>query len=161
VGTIDGVAVGCHVVDPQCDQIAATQLAVDGKIEQRQVARAPLQLQLGADRPHVAGPQGRLRAGELALVPHRSIRPGAWGWSRCHSWSVSLVETSKLAITTEQPIELPPLQERICRGMVTRSDGPGRSLTPTGPTRSELSGEVRSKEQSASRGRSGTDDVVM
>ena len=67
-GAVDGVAVGRHVIDAQRDQIAAAQLAVDGEVEQRQVAGTPLQLQLRPDGPHVAGPQRRLGTGELALV---------------------------------------------------------------------------------------------
>ena len=63
-----GVAVGRHVIDTQRHQIAAAQLAVDGEVEQVQVSRATLQLQLRPDGPDVAGPQRRLGAGELALV---------------------------------------------------------------------------------------------
>ncbi len=65
---VDGVAVGCHVIDPQRYQITAAQLAIDGKVEQCQVASAVLELQLRPDGPHVAGPQRRLGTGELALV---------------------------------------------------------------------------------------------
>ena len=77
VGAVDGVPVGRHVIDAQRDEIAAPQLAVDGEIEQCQVACAPFQLQLGTDQPYVAGPQRRLWTGELALVPGRAIGP--WG----------------------------------------------------------------------------------
>ena len=35
VGAVDGVAVGRHVIDTKRDKIAAAQLAVDRKIEQR------------------------------------------------------------------------------------------------------------------------------
>src|SRR5262245_36907494 len=73
VGAIDCVAVGCHVIDAQRDEIAAPQLAVDGEVEQGQVAPSPVQLQLRADQPHVPWPQRRLRARELALVPSRPI----------------------------------------------------------------------------------------
>src|SRR5215468_9618800 len=49
VGAVDGVAIGCHVFDTERDKIASPQLAVDGQVEQSQVARAALQLQLGPD----------------------------------------------------------------------------------------------------------------
>ena len=65
---VDGVAIGCHVIDPQRYQITAAQLAIDGEVEQCQIASAVLKLQLGPDGPHVAGPQRRLGTGELALV---------------------------------------------------------------------------------------------
>ena len=77
VGAVDGVPVGRHVIDAQRGEIAAPQLAVDGEIEQCQVACAPFQLQLGTDQPYVAGAQRRLWTGELALVPGRAIGP--WG----------------------------------------------------------------------------------
>jgi len=37
------------VIDTERDEIATPQLAVDDQVEQRQVARAALQLQLGPD----------------------------------------------------------------------------------------------------------------
>ena len=57
IGAINGVAIGCHIIDPERDEIATPQLAVDRQVEQRQVARATLQLQLGPDQPHVPWPQ--------------------------------------------------------------------------------------------------------
>jgi hypothetical protein len=47
-GSGHGVAVGRNVVKAQRDEIAAPQLAVDGKIEQRQIS---FQLRLGAGSP--------------------------------------------------------------------------------------------------------------
>jgi hypothetical protein len=49
---------GCatNVLDLEGDNIATAQLAVDRHIEHRQVARAPRDLQLGADRPDVLWP---------------------------------------------------------------------------------------------------------
>ena len=44
--SIDGVAVGSHIIDADRDKVAATQLAVDGEVEQGQVARAAFQLNL-------------------------------------------------------------------------------------------------------------------
>lgn len=73
VGTVDGAAVRRHVIDAKGDKVAAAQLAVDGEIEERQITRALLQLQLGSEAPYVPGPQWRLGTGELALVPCWSI----------------------------------------------------------------------------------------
>jgi hypothetical protein len=75
VGSIDGVAVGCYVIHSEGDEIAAAQFAVDGEVEQRQVARAALKLQLGSNGPYVSRSQWRLRTGELAFVPRWSIQP--------------------------------------------------------------------------------------
>ncbi len=47
--SIDGVAVGCNVVDPDGDDVAAAQFAVGGEIEHCQVARLLLNLELGSD----------------------------------------------------------------------------------------------------------------
>ena len=41
IGTVDRVAVWCHVIDAQSDEVAASQLAVDGQIE---IPHAPLWL---------------------------------------------------------------------------------------------------------------------
>ena len=49
IGAVDGVTVGCHVVDPEGSEIAPAQLAVDCEVEQCQVARGALQLQLRSD----------------------------------------------------------------------------------------------------------------
>jgi len=49
VGAVNRVAVGCHVIHEKSDEIAAAQLAVDGEIEERQVAHASLQLQPRTD----------------------------------------------------------------------------------------------------------------
>src|SRR5262245_60787952 len=43
VSAVDRVAVGCHVIDAESDEVAASQLAVDGEIEERQVPHAPPQ----------------------------------------------------------------------------------------------------------------------
>ena len=67
VGAVNRVAVGCHVVDAESDEIAPAQLAIDREIEERQVSHAPLQLQSGTDGPDMADPQWRLRASELTL----------------------------------------------------------------------------------------------
>jgi hypothetical protein len=69
IGSVNRIAVGRHVIDAQWDEVTATQFAVNGEIEHGQVARAFLQIQLGAYRPHVTGPQGRLWASDLPLNP--------------------------------------------------------------------------------------------
>jgi hypothetical protein len=76
VGAVNCIAVGRHVLHAQSDEVATTQLAIDGQIEERQVANAPFQLQPGADGPDMADPQRRLRATVLALGAGRS----ASGW---------------------------------------------------------------------------------
>src|ERR1700674_35052 len=56
---LNGVAERGNVLDLEGDNIATAQLAVDRHIEHRHVARAPRDLQLGADRPDVLWPQRR------------------------------------------------------------------------------------------------------
>jgi hypothetical protein len=48
---VDGIAMWCHVLDPEAHHFAATQLAVDREIEERQVPHPPRELQ-----PHPNGP---------------------------------------------------------------------------------------------------------
>ena len=45
------------------------EFAIDGEIEDGEVARSPRDLQLGADRPDVLRPERRLRADEFSFVP--------------------------------------------------------------------------------------------
>jgi len=68
IRSVEGVAMGRDVINSQGNEIATPQLAVDGQVEESQIARAALQLQLGPDGPHMAWPQRRLRAWHLALV---------------------------------------------------------------------------------------------
>jgi hypothetical protein len=56
-----GRAIGCiairsNIFDPQGDDIANTQLAIDAKIEQGKVAGSPLDQQPGPDRPYLVWP---------------------------------------------------------------------------------------------------------
>jgi hypothetical protein len=71
---IDRIPARCDVLHPNCDDIAAPQLAVDCQIEHRQVARPSLHLQSGTDRPNMLCPQRRFLADELTLVPGLSPR---------------------------------------------------------------------------------------
>jgi hypothetical protein len=64
---VNRIAVVRHVIDAQCNEVTATQFAVNGEIEHCQVARAFLQIQPGAYRPYVTGSQGRLWASDLPL----------------------------------------------------------------------------------------------
>src|SRR5437764_10404816 len=54
--------------------VATTQFAVDCEIEQSQIALAVFELEPGSNRPHVFGPERRLGANQLALIP-RPMRP--------------------------------------------------------------------------------------
>ena len=74
--SLNGVPVRGDVLDFESDDIATAQLAVDGEIEQRQVALAVCHLELGADRPDVFWPERRFGSGQLALVPRDALRGG-------------------------------------------------------------------------------------
>jgi hypothetical protein len=63
----DCIFVRRNVLDPESDDVASPQLAVDGQIEHRQVAGSSLDLQLAANGPDVFGPERRLRPDQLAL----------------------------------------------------------------------------------------------
>ena len=58
-----------YVVDPKADEIAATKLAINGEVEQRQIAFAALYLKADTDGPHLFRPKGVLLANETAFVP--------------------------------------------------------------------------------------------
>ena len=58
----------------QLHQIAGAQLAVDAKIEQRQLPRAVLHLQAHANRPDLLEFEGRLLTDELTLIPGLVMR---------------------------------------------------------------------------------------
>jgi hypothetical protein len=77
--SIERVAVGGYVIDPHCHDITAAQFAVDGEVEQREIADAFLKLQPCPDRPDVACSQRRLRTDQLAFVPGLTARSTA-GW---------------------------------------------------------------------------------
>jgi hypothetical protein len=73
----NGEALRRNVGDPQGDQVAAAQLAVDAEVEQRQIADAAGQLQCIADGPDMFQPQRRFGADQLAPVP------GHAAWRGC------------------------------------------------------------------------------
>jgi hypothetical protein len=58
--TIESVAIRRHVIDPDRHDITSAQLAVDSKVEQREVARAFFDVQFSSDRPDMARSQRRL-----------------------------------------------------------------------------------------------------
>ena len=60
------------VVDPKANEIASAQLAIDGEIEQRQIAFALLHLKPDTNGPDFFWPQGTLLADEAAFVPRRA-----------------------------------------------------------------------------------------
>jgi hypothetical protein len=49
--TVDSITARSDVLDSNANDVTATQFAVDGKIEQSEVALTPLDLQLRSDRP--------------------------------------------------------------------------------------------------------------
>jgi len=56
---IDRIAIRCNIFDLQSHHIAAAQLAVDGQVEQGEVAGSPLDQQSGSDRPDMLWAQWR------------------------------------------------------------------------------------------------------
>src|SRR5262245_49103023 len=64
-GTVLDLAAGGDVIYAQPDQVAGAQLAVDGQIEEREVAASMLELQAGSDGPYLLRLQCRLLAGEF------------------------------------------------------------------------------------------------
>jgi hypothetical protein len=66
---IDRMTMRSNVLDPQADNVASSELAIDGQIEHREVACAPSDLQLGTDRPDVLRPERRLGADQFTFVP--------------------------------------------------------------------------------------------
>ena len=60
------------IPDPDSDQVAGSQLAVDGEIEQREITNPSSDLQADPDGPDLVSFQRRLLAGYLALVPRNS-----------------------------------------------------------------------------------------
>jgi hypothetical protein len=117
---IDRIPVRCDVLDLQRDDIAAAQLAVDSEIEHRQIAHAPVHLELGADRPNVLGPQWRLRANQLAPIPGRpSQRFGMSVLMAVHSHSPQLVRMTRMGRSALATRRKCPLQVQTCRANVS------------------------------------------
>jgi hypothetical protein len=66
---IDCDAVRRHVLNREADDITASQLAVDGKIEHCQVSNATLDLELGPYQPDIFGSERWLRTDQLSVIP--------------------------------------------------------------------------------------------
>ena len=61
-----------EVRDAETDEVAAAQLAVDAEIEQREVARLALELELAANGPDALDTERRFRSETLDLVPNNA-----------------------------------------------------------------------------------------
>jgi hypothetical protein len=64
---IDGMPMRCHIFRLQADDVAASQLAIDGQIEHRKIAYSSVDLQLAPNRPNVFGPKRRFAPVSLPL----------------------------------------------------------------------------------------------
>jgi hypothetical protein len=53
---VEGIAIRGHVINSNRNHVAASQLAIDSEVKQREVAPASLDLQLGSNRPDVTCP---------------------------------------------------------------------------------------------------------
>jgi len=60
-----------HIVDPQPNEVAAPQFAINGEIEQSQIAPTILKLQSNADCPDLPRFERALLADKASLVPGR------------------------------------------------------------------------------------------
>jgi hypothetical protein len=67
-GAINGDPMRGHILDLEADDIAASELAVDGKIKHSEIACSALDLQLGPDCPDMLRSQRGLGAEQFALV---------------------------------------------------------------------------------------------
>ena len=88
-GAIDGVSMGRDVVDLERDDITASQLAVDGEIEHRQVSSTSFDLEFGPDRPDMLWPQRSFAPISLPLF--QAVRLGAAGIGLLSSCMVVLL----------------------------------------------------------------------
>jgi hypothetical protein len=62
-------APNANVAHPEPHEVAASQLAIDGKIEKRKVTSTPLKLEADADRPDLLRFERTFLAGETAFIP--------------------------------------------------------------------------------------------
>src|SRR6266568_384278 len=68
-GAVWHPAASANIVDLQPHEVTASELAIDGEIEQSKVARPALQLKPDPDRPNVLGFERTLLPGQTAFVP--------------------------------------------------------------------------------------------
>jgi hypothetical protein len=71
---VSDAAAGGKVIDPEADEVAAAQFAVNGEVEHRQITLAALHLKPDTNGPHFFRAKGTFLANEAAFVP--------WG-ARC------------------------------------------------------------------------------
>jgi hypothetical protein len=69
---IDRVAVRRNILDPQSDHVTTAKLAVDGDVEEREIAYAACELQPSAYRPDMLRLKRWFRARQSAFVPRRA-----------------------------------------------------------------------------------------
>ena len=67
-----------HVVNAKPYQVAPSQLAVDGEVEQREFPGSMIQLQSNSDGPDLFRLQGRLLADQLALSTVLNALQSSW-----------------------------------------------------------------------------------
>jgi hypothetical protein len=72
--TVDGIAMWRDVLDLEAHHVAPAQLAVDREIEEREVPRAPSELQARPNGPDVLRLERWLRSDQLTLVPGPALR---------------------------------------------------------------------------------------
>jgi hypothetical protein len=65
---------GEDIPDPKADEVATSQLAVHGHVEQRQVARIACHLEADAYGPDMPGQKPAFLVDDSALVPRRADR---------------------------------------------------------------------------------------
>ena len=75
--TIRCVPARSDILDPDCNNVTATKLAINRQIEQGKVASATFDLEFRPDRPDVLGPQRWLCRVSFPLF-HPGRRCGSW-----------------------------------------------------------------------------------
>jgi hypothetical protein len=101
-GAVAHMASHGHVVDPEANQVATAQLAVDGEIEQREVATPLFELKPDADCPDV---QRALLANQAPLIPGR-FRKTNKRWDRgAHGLLLDPDHPATARLTPELPSE--------------------------------------------------------
>jgi hypothetical protein len=76
---VSDTASGHEIANANSDQIAASQLAVDRKIEQRPIPQSVLPVQHEPNLPHLLRLQRSLRAKLPSCVPSRPLLNGSYG----------------------------------------------------------------------------------
>lgn len=62
-----------HITDPECHQVATTQLAADTEVEECQLSNPALQLKTHTQRPDIFEFEGRFLTNDFSLVPRRAV----------------------------------------------------------------------------------------